>query len=89
MILYDKSYCESIYFTNPEDSDSYSVHKHGNYSIGSAKVHVIKDENTGEFYILESKTPVTVYNSQEYKEKRKKEILESLSKEDRAILGYE
>lgn len=80
---------ESIYFESREDADNYAKSKHGNYAVESLEVSTIEDIETGEFYILQSTEPVTIYNSQEYKEKRKKEILKSLSKEDRAILGYE
>lgn len=80
---------ESVYFEHYEDANSYAKSKHGNYAVEPLKIQTIKDIETGEFYILQSIEPVTIYNSQEYKEKRKKEILKSLSREDRAILGYE
>lgn len=80
---------ESIYFENRGDANNYAKSKHGNYAVESCEIPAIEDIETGEFYILQSTEPVTIYDSQEYKERRKKEILKSLSKEDRQILGYE
>jgi len=74
-----------VYFDNNEEANIYAKVNHGSYSVNCKPVKAICEE--GEFYILQQEAPVYLHNSDLDKEKRKQELLDKLSQDERELLG--